>query len=102
VQFYWNNFGIWATYQSGTPISEYLRIANTAGQTYTNIAETLQYDDSFVCVNTNATNSADLYNNYFARTDTDFRVNLRLKDASGGSGSLNTTARVDFTLKRTD
>ena len=102
VLFYWNQLGIWATYQSGTPISEYLRIANTASQAYTNIAETLQYDDSFVCVNTNATNSADLYNDYFARTDTDFRVNLKLKDASGGSGSLNTTARIDFTLKRTD
>ena len=102
VLFYWPHIGTYANYQSGTPISEYLRIANTAFQTYTNIAETLQYDDSFVCVNTNATNSADLYNNYFARTDTDFRVNLRLKDASGGTGSLNTTARVDFTLKRTD
>ena len=102
VLFYWNNFGIWANYQSGTAISEYLRIANTASQTYTNIAETLQHDDLLVCVNTNATNSVDLYLDAYGntRTDTDFRVNLRLKDASGGSGSLNTTARVDFTLKR--
>lgn len=104
VLFYWNYFSIWANYQSGTPISEYLRIANTPSQTYTNIAETLQHDEIFVCVNTNATNSADLYldPDGTARTDTDFRVYLRLKDASGGSGSLNTTARVDFTLKRTD
>jgi len=102
VQFYWVYQGLWTTYQSGTAISEYLRIANDAGQTYTNIAETLQYDDSFVCVNTNATDPSDFYINYNDRTDTDFRVYLRLSDASGGSGYLSTQARIDFTLKRTN
>ena len=64
-------------------------------------AETLSYSSEFITLNTNAAGTpsgiVDLYT-YNKRVDTQFRVSLKLSDASGLSGSLSTTTTIYFTL----
>ena len=65
-------------------------------------AETLSYSSEFITLNTNAAGTpsgiVDLYT-YNKRVDTQFRVSLKLSDASGLSGSLSTTTTIYFTLR---
>ena len=59
--------------------------------------ETLSYSSEFVTLNVNAASLTSLYE-YNNRVDTEFKVTLKLNDASGLNGSLSTTTTIYFTL----
>jgi hypothetical protein len=60
-------------------------------------AETLSYSELFVNLDTSSSSEQDLYD-YNNRIDTQFRVSLKLNDASGINGNLSTTTTIYFTL----
>jgi len=107
VEFYWDAYSEWRPYRpyfNFSPINNfggYMTIdKDTFLQPYSNINETLSYNNVFTCLNTasqsegNGTGLFDIS----ARNNTQFRVSLRLFDASGISGSLSTSSTAQFTL----
>jgi len=100
VEFYWvgkPDGPEWTTYPN---YAQYFRVfKDTFAQTHDQIAETLQYYNGLICLDVNVVSKRGWYE-YERRTNTDFRVHLRLYDANGSG--LRTTARVDFTLTRND
>tara|TARA_R110002153_G_scaffold197191_1_gene350638 strand:+ start:50 stop:4294 length:4245 start_codon:yes stop_codon:yes gene_type:complete len=107
VEFYWDAYSEWRPYKpyfNFSPINNfgvYMTInKDTFLQPYNNINETLSYNSIFTCLNTASQsegNGTGLFN-IIARNNTQFRVSLRLFDASGINGSLSTSSTAQFTL----
>lgn len=109
VEFYWDAKSEWRPYKpyfNFSPINNfgvYMTIdKDTFLQPYNDINETLSYNSIFTCLNTASQsegNGTGLFN-ISARNNTQFRVSLRLFDASGVSGSLSTSSTAQFTLMK--
>jgi hypothetical protein len=109
VEFYWDAYSEWRPYKpyfNFSPINNfgvYMTInKDTFLQPYNNISETLSYNSIFTCLNTASQsegNGTGLFS-ISARNNTQFRVSLRLFDASGISGSLSTSSTAQFTLMK--
>ncbi len=107
VEFYWDAKSEWRPYKpyfNFSPINNfgvYMTIdKDTFLQPYNDINETLSYNSIFTCLNTASQSEGDgtgLFN-ISARNNTQFRVSLRLYDASSGPGSLSTPSTAQFTL----
>jgi len=107
VEFYWDAKSEWRPYKpyfNFSPINNfgaYMTIdKDTFLQPYNDINETLSYNSIFTCLNTASQSEGDgtgLFN-ISARNNTQFRVSLRLFDASGINGSLSTPSTAQFTL----
>ena len=107
VEFLWvGNGNTWTVYSPTIGGEEASLENNISWMLFTSTqgaisAETLSYSSELVTLNVNATSLTSLYN-YNKRADTEFRVILKLSDASGLSGSLSTTTtEIYFTLMLT-
>ena len=107
VEFYWDAYSEWRPYKPYYNFvnignyGQYMEIHNEPYFQSTNyLSETLVYNSVFTCLNTasfSEGNGTGLFS-ISARNNTQFRVSLRLLDASGVSGSLSTPSTAQFTL----
>ena len=107
VEFYWDAYSEWRPYKpyfnfvNIDNIGVYMDIRNEPFFQSTNyLNETLSYNNVFTCLNTASQSEGDgtgLFS-ISARNNTQFRVSLKLIDASGINGSLSTLSTAQFTL----
>ena len=103
VEFLWvGNGNTWTVYSPTIGGEEASLENNISWMLFTSTSgaispETLSYSSEFVTLNVNAASLTSLYE-YNNRVDTEFKVTLKLNDASGLNGSLSTTTTIYFTL----
>ena len=103
VEFNWvGNYNTWTVYSPTIGGEEASLENNISWMLFTSTSgaispETLSYSSEFVTLNVNAASLTSLYE-YNNRVDTEFKVTLKLSDASGLNGSLSTTTTIYFTL----
>jgi hypothetical protein len=103
VEFNWvGNYNTWTVYSPTIGGEEASLENNISWMLFTSTSgaispETLSYSSELVTLNVNAASLTSLYE-YNDRVNTEFKVTLKLNDASGLNGSLSTTTTIYFTL----